>query len=66
MFHHSLLAGWFISSEGYRKDACVPDWYQWQDILAQVFKGEDTNRAEITNSLLFRKVAGVCERGVDE
>jgi hypothetical protein len=37
MFHHSLLAGWLISSGGYGKDARVPDWYEWQDILGQVF-----------------------------
>lgn len=61
MFHRSLLAGLLISLKGYDEDGRVPDWYQWRirSSYPGIPKGKDTNRAETSNRLLFRKVTGV-------
>lgn len=61
MFHRSLFSGLLISLKGYEEDARVPDWYRWRIRSSHpgISKSKDTNRAEISNSLLFRKVTGI-------
>lgn len=50
--------------KGYEEDARVPDWYRWQTKSSHpgIPKSKYTNRAKISNSLLFRKVTGA-EKG---